>query len=48
MTPIVLKISERSEVLIFLSNYELDDKDGKTLTSKSHGLKSLSKITSKP
>jgi hypothetical protein len=40
ITPIVLKISESNDVLIFLSKGELDEKLGKTLTSRSHGFSS--------
>ena len=46
--PRILKISESSEVFIFLSKGELEDKLGRTLTSRSQGLRFESIITSKP
>lgn len=44
----VLNISHNKEVLIFLSRGELDDKEGKTLHSISHGFRFESRRTSNP
>jgi len=46
--PTRVSVSQTNKVLIFLSKFDELDKDGNTLTSRTHGFKLASIITSKP